>query len=246
MRGRGARVMRNHREPAQVPAMRRDHLGIGRLGDRGDRAAMTGEIFHLRRRRAGVGGDRDGAEFDAGEPGQHRLDAIVEMDQDVFAGPDAAFDEARGQRADTRREIRRSSSAAPAHRTAPRSGTDGRGASRRASAAARARPSRRTVRPCPAPVKFVIDPPVQLGCLAALLGVLLPSDAAVGKSRSRHPGCASCAPQTPKPSTIFDASPAEMQVTARLAPQDDVGMCSRRHSSSYDEISIRLPSGSRQ
>ena len=84
----------------RLAAMRRDHFGIGRLGDRGHRAAMTGEIFHLRRRRAGVGGHRNGAELDAGEPGQHGLDAVVEMDQHIFAGLDAARDEPRGQRAD--------------------------------------------------------------------------------------------------------------------------------------------------
>ena len=100
LRGRGARIMRDHRDPAQAAAMGRDQFGISRLGDRGDRAAMAGEIFHLGGRRAGVGGDRDGAEFDAGKPGQHGLDAIVEMDQDIFAGLDAAFDQARGQRAD--------------------------------------------------------------------------------------------------------------------------------------------------
>ena len=80
--------------------MRRNHFGIGRLGDRGHRAAMAGKIFHFGRRRAGVGGHRDGAEFDAGKPGQHCLDAIVEMDQDIFAGLDAARDEAGGERAD--------------------------------------------------------------------------------------------------------------------------------------------------
>ena len=49
--------------------MRRNHRGIGRLRDRSHRAAMTGKIFHLGRRRAGVGGHRDGAEFDA-RPGE--------------------------------------------------------------------------------------------------------------------------------------------------------------------------------
>jgi hypothetical protein len=81
--------------------MRRDHLGIGRLGDGGNRAAVTGKILHLGRRGAGVGGDGDGAEFDAGEPGQHRLDAIVEMDQHVVAGFYAARDETGGECADT-------------------------------------------------------------------------------------------------------------------------------------------------
>ena len=80
--------------------MRGDHFGIGRLGDRGNRAAMAGEIFHFGGRRAGVGGDRNGAEFDAGKPGQHRLDAIVEMDQHELAGLDAALGKARGERAD--------------------------------------------------------------------------------------------------------------------------------------------------
>ena len=101
---RGARghacVMRGHRHPAQALAVRRDQFGIGRLGDRGDRAAMAGKIFDLGGRRAGVGGDRNGAELDAGEPGQHRLDAIVEMDQHIFARPDAAFGKAGGERAD--------------------------------------------------------------------------------------------------------------------------------------------------
>jgi hypothetical protein len=99
-RGRGAGVVRDHRKPAQVPAMRRDRLGIGRLGNCRHRAAMAREIFHLRRRGAGVGGHRDGAELDAGEPRQHRLDAIIEMDQHEFARPDAARLEPRGQRAD--------------------------------------------------------------------------------------------------------------------------------------------------
>ena len=85
--------MRDHGDPAQSAAIGRDQLGIGRLGDGGDRAAMAGEIFHFRRRRAGVGGDGNGAEFDAGKPGQNSLDAIVEMNQHIFARLDAAFDE---------------------------------------------------------------------------------------------------------------------------------------------------------
>jgi hypothetical protein len=92
--------VRNHRNPAQAAAISRDQLGIAGLGDGGNRAAVTCKIFHLRGRRAGVGGDRDGAEFDAGEPGQHRFHAIVEMDQHIFAGPDAARGEAGGERAD--------------------------------------------------------------------------------------------------------------------------------------------------
>jgi len=80
--------------------MRRDHLGIGGLGDRGNRAAVTGEVFHLRRRGAGVGGDGDGAKFDTGEPGQQSLDAIIQMDQHEFARLDAACFEPCGQRAD--------------------------------------------------------------------------------------------------------------------------------------------------
>ena len=80
--------------------MRRDHGGIGWLRDRGHRAAMIGKIFHLRRRRAGVGGHRNGAEFDAGKPGQHGLDAIVEMDQQIFARLDAARRKPGGKRAD--------------------------------------------------------------------------------------------------------------------------------------------------
>src|SRR6185295_6495810 len=62
---------------------------------------MASEIFHFRRRRAGVGGDGNGAEFDAGKPGQNGLDAIVEMDQHIFARLDAALDEAGGKRSDT-------------------------------------------------------------------------------------------------------------------------------------------------
>jgi hypothetical protein len=62
---------------------------------------MAGEIFHLRGRRAGIGGNCDGAELDAGKPCQHRLDAIIEMDQDIFTRRDAASGETRGQRADT-------------------------------------------------------------------------------------------------------------------------------------------------
>ncbi len=100
LRGRSAGVVRNHRKPAQIPAMRRDHPGIGRLRNRGNRAAVTRKIFHLRRRGAGVGGDGDGAEFDAGEPGQHSLDAVIEMNQDEFARLDAACFEPRGERAD--------------------------------------------------------------------------------------------------------------------------------------------------
>jgi len=99
-RGREACVVRNHRHPAQVAALRRDHLGIGGLRERGDGAAMVGKIPHFRRRRAGIGGDRDGAEFDAGKPGQQGLDAIVEMDQYEFARFDATRGKSRGQRSD--------------------------------------------------------------------------------------------------------------------------------------------------
>jgi hypothetical protein len=77
-----------------------DELRIGRLRDRGDRAAMIREIFHFGRRRTGVGRHRDGAELHAGKPGQHRLDAIVEMDEHIFARLDAALREPRGERAD--------------------------------------------------------------------------------------------------------------------------------------------------
>src|SRR5260221_13407373 len=62
---------------------------------------MASEICHYRSCRAGVGGDRDGAELDAGKPGEHCLDAVVEMNKHIFAGLDAAFDQACGQRADT-------------------------------------------------------------------------------------------------------------------------------------------------
>jgi hypothetical protein len=62
---------------------------------------MPGKIFHFRRRGAGVGGDGDGAEFDAGEPGQHGLDAIVEMDQKIFTRLDAARRKTGRERADT-------------------------------------------------------------------------------------------------------------------------------------------------
>ena len=97
--------MRDHGDPAQALAIGRDELGIGRLGDRGDRAAMAGEILDLGRGGAGVGGDRDGAELDTGKPGEQRLDAIVEMDQHVFARLDAALDEAGGEHADALMEF---------------------------------------------------------------------------------------------------------------------------------------------
>ena len=100
MRGSGACVVRYHRDPAQAAAMRRDRLGVSGLGDGGNRAAVARKVFHFRRCGAGVGGDGDGAKFDAGEPGQHRLDAIVEMNQHVVAGSYAARDEACCQRAD--------------------------------------------------------------------------------------------------------------------------------------------------
>jgi len=39
-------------------------------------------------------------ELDTGKPGQHGLDAIVEMDQHIFARLDAAFHKAGGKLAD--------------------------------------------------------------------------------------------------------------------------------------------------
>ena len=51
----------------------------------------SGEIFHFGRRRAGVGGDRDGAEFDTGKPGQQGFDTIIQVDQHEFARLDAAL-----------------------------------------------------------------------------------------------------------------------------------------------------------
>jgi hypothetical protein len=93
-----ARVLRLH--PAQVFAIGGNQLSIGGLGDRCDRAAMVGEIFHLGGSRAGVGGHRDRAELDTGKPGEHRLDAIVEMDQHEIARLDAAFDQPRSERTD--------------------------------------------------------------------------------------------------------------------------------------------------
>ncbi len=61
---------------------------------------MAGKIFHFRGRGAGVGGHCDGAELDAGKPGQNSLDAIIQMDQHELARLDAAFGEAGGERAD--------------------------------------------------------------------------------------------------------------------------------------------------
>ncbi|MGY4628288.1 hypothetical protein ACVWY3_006044 [Bradyrhizobium sp. USDA 4486] len=97
---RRAGIMRGHGHPADVAAIPRDDLRIGRLRDRGDRAAMIGEIFDLGRRRAGVGGDCDGAQLDTGKPGQHRLDAIVEVNEHIFARCHAALRQPRGERAD--------------------------------------------------------------------------------------------------------------------------------------------------
>ena len=96
----GAGIVGNDGHPAQVAAVVRDQFGVGGLGDSGDRAAMVGEIFHLGGGRAGVGGDGDGTELHAGEPCQHRFDAVVQMDEDVFAGLYAPLREPRCERAD--------------------------------------------------------------------------------------------------------------------------------------------------
>ena len=66
---------------------------------------MVGKIFHLGCRRAGIGRHRDGAELGAGEPGQHGLDTVIEMDQHELAGLDAARRKARRQRADALEEL---------------------------------------------------------------------------------------------------------------------------------------------
>jgi hypothetical protein len=59
---------------------------------------MAGEILHLRGGRTGVGRDGDRSQLDAGKPGQQRLDAIIQVNEDVVALPDAALDQASGQR----------------------------------------------------------------------------------------------------------------------------------------------------
>ena len=201
----------------------------------------AGEIFHFRRRRAGVGGHRNGAEFDAGKPGQHGLDAIVEMDQDILAGLDAARGKARRPARRPARETRRSSRPAPAPRTAPRSETDGRAASRPASAAATARPARRMARRCPAlPVNSTwILPRSLAGCFVVIAWEQFCHwMARRRKSRPRHPGLAAFA-------SLQDVARAADSLGSRAGPQHD-GVRFKLRPSSYDEISIKLPSGSRQ
>ncbi len=161
MRGRAAGVMRDHGQPAQVPAMRRDHLRIGRLRDRSDRAAMIGEILHFRRCRAGVGGHRDGAELDAGEPGEHRLDAVVEMNQDEFTRLDAALGEAGGKRADMGVKFAVGPWSCRCIERRPDQERMLTPCFRRAFSEARARPSRQTARRCPG---RPANPPCFLPC----------------------------------------------------------------------------------
>jgi len=92
--------MRRHGDPAQRLAMGGDEFRIRRLGDRRDRSAVLGEILHLGSGRSRVGGDRNGAEFRAGIPGEDRLRAVVKMDEDEVASPDAARRKACGEPAD--------------------------------------------------------------------------------------------------------------------------------------------------
>src|SRR5205814_9120552 len=68
--------------------------------DRDASIDMTCEILRPRRRRARDSSNGNGAVPATGKPRQVSLDSIVEMDQHIFAGPDAAFDEPRRQRAD--------------------------------------------------------------------------------------------------------------------------------------------------
>lgn len=95
------RIVRDHGDPFETAAMRCDHLGIGRLRDRSHRATVLREVAHLGGCRARVGRDGERAQLDAGKPGKHRLDAIVEMDQHGIAGLDAALDQPGRQCADT-------------------------------------------------------------------------------------------------------------------------------------------------
>ncbi|MGX1066660.1 hypothetical protein AB7M39_006025 [Bradyrhizobium diazoefficiens] len=97
---RRARIVRGHRDPAQIAAVLCKDLGVGRLRDGGNRAAMIRKIFHLGRRRTRVCGHCDGAQLDAGKPGQQRLDAIVQVNEHIFARPDAALRQPRRERAD--------------------------------------------------------------------------------------------------------------------------------------------------
>ena len=62
-----------------------------RLRDRGDRAAMVGEIGEFVERRTRIRRDGHGAEISARVPGDQRLKAIVEMDQHIVARPDPAL-----------------------------------------------------------------------------------------------------------------------------------------------------------
>ena len=90
-RRRRAIVVRGHGDEAEILRGAIDEIGEFRLRDRGDRAAMIGEIGELVERRARIGRDRHGAEIGAGVPGDQRLQAIVEMDQHEIARPNSAF-----------------------------------------------------------------------------------------------------------------------------------------------------------
>ena len=79
-----------HRQPLDALGVGRDRLGQLRLRDGGNRIAVVGEVFQLRAGRARVGGDDDGAEPRAREPEEFHLRRVVEMDEHIVAGLDAA------------------------------------------------------------------------------------------------------------------------------------------------------------
>ena len=209
-RGRCTGIVRDHGNPAQVLAVRGDHLGISGLGDGGDRAAMARKIFHLRGRRAGVGGDRDRAEFDAGEPGQHRLDAVVQMNQHELARLDAAPAKAGGERADA--VVKFAIAPCPRRRIERRPDQERMIAADFGAhpAAATARRALRMVRRCPAVLanshgssRAALDG--RLVVLVFAWAVVLPPDRAVGKSaiadshRASWPGLTTYCSADPQP-----------------------------------------------
>jgi hypothetical protein len=75
-----------------------DHRGELGLGDRGDGGAVLRVVGELVGGRAGVGGDRDRAERDTGEPGDDELGTVVEVYEHPVAGPDSTCREARRHR----------------------------------------------------------------------------------------------------------------------------------------------------
>src|SRR5690606_30742382 len=90
---------------AQARAGSADDGRQARLGNAGDHCSVVRIVGELVDARAGIGGDRDGAQPGAAEPGEDRLGAVVHVHEHAIAGDDATGMQAGGDPRDAPGEL---------------------------------------------------------------------------------------------------------------------------------------------